>query len=216
MAVNPDASSGLNLDERGMPTSGPYDKMNPLIVYPIITIIFNGIGVLVAWGIHSADSVAHDYKIHVLKSNDLGFLYLGMFIFNLTGFVQQVFVAVGRKASYADNPDQYIYETVGRPELPYVRLATAGAVGAFNRAQRGIDNSRETYPQVVVNALLAGYVYPKAVFGIALVYLVARSIYSHGYIKQASGRMPGQLLTMLATAVVLPGLHLFAGIKALV
>merc|ERR1712157_432650 len=115
-----------------------------------------------------------------------------MGIFCLTTFTQQVFVAVGRKHSMADNPDQYIYETVGKEEN-YVRLVTAGAVGEFNRAQRGIDNTRETFPDTLIKAMLAGYVFPKPVFVISIVFFFARALYSHGYIKGAKGRMPGQL-----------------------
>merc|ERR1712203_896083 len=115
----------------------------------------------------------------------------------------------------ADNPDQYIYETVNHPNEPYVRLVSDGAVGSFNRAQRGIDNTREGYPQVLLNALLAGFVYPQAVLGVAVVYFFARLLYSHGYIKGSKSRMPGQLLTMLSTGIVLNGLQLFAAIKAL-
>merc|ERR1711972_1273760 len=104
----------------------------------------------------------------------------------------------------ADNPDQYIYETVGKDE-PYVRLVSTGPIGEFNRAQRGIDNTRETFTDTVA----------KAVFVIAIVFFFARALYSHGYIKGAKSRMPGQLLTMLSAGVVLSGLQLFVGIKAL-
>merc|ERR1712061_473085 len=116
-------------------------------------IIFAALGLAVAWGIHTMNADEYDPKIAILKAGNFGYLYLAVWIFGLTGFCQQVFVALGRKKSMADNPDQYIFETVGKPNEPYVRLVSSGAVGEFNRAQRGIDNSREGYPQVLVNAV---------------------------------------------------------------
>lgn len=201
-------------DQKGMPKEGPYATSNPAVMYPISMLVFTCLGLLAAWGVHKTDANAYDKKIAELKAKDLGYLYLAFFVFGLTAFIQQIFVAAGRKAAHCTNPDQYVYEVVDRPDLPYVRLVADGTVGEFNRAQRGIDNSREAFPMVVANGLLAGYVYPKVVLGIAVVYLFARSMYSHGYVQKSAGRMPGQLFTMLSIGITLNGLSLFAGLKA--
>ncbi len=108
-----------------------------------------------------------------------------------------------------------MYEVVGKTDLPYVRLVEEGPIGEFNRAQRGVDNSREAFPMVVAHALLAGYVYPQAVLTISVVYFLARTWYSHGYVQKAMGRVPGLVFTYLSIRVALNGLSLFAGIKAL-
>lgn len=203
-------------DAKGMVRKQPYAKANPAVFYPIFTLVLTGLGLLAAWGIHSIDSETSDKQIADLKAKNLGYLYIAIFIFGLTLQVQQVFVAAGRKAAYCDNPDQYVYEVVGKADLPYVRLVEEGPIGEFNRSQRGIDNSREAFPMVVAHALLAGYVYPQAVLTISVVYFLARTWFSHGYVQKSTGRMPGQLFTMLAIGVALNGLSLFAGIKALV
>merc|ERR1711879_381895 len=109
-----------------------------------------------------------------------------------------------------DEPDQYIYETVGKDE-PYVRLVSTGPVGEFNRAQRGIDSTREIFTDTVVKAVFAGYVFPKAVFVIAILFFFARALYSHCYMKSANNFSPVTLLSV-PTDVVLSGLQLFAGI----
>ena len=46
-------------------------------------------------------------------------------------------------------------------DQPYIRLEMDGPVGRLNRAQRAIDNTRETFPAVLVTGLLAGFVFPK-------------------------------------------------------
>jgi len=202
------------LDEKGMPTSGAYDKVNPAVIYSIMNVVFTAVGLGLAYAIHSTNSDAYDAKIATLKAADLGYAYLAVYVLQQTLFAQQIFVALGRKKSHASNPDQYIYETVGRAGEPYVRLVTEGAVGEFNRAQRGIDNTREGFPMILAQVVLAGFVYPKVVLAISVVYFFARCLYSHGYIKGAASRMPGQFMSMLSTGVVLGSLNLFVAIKA--
>lgn len=189
------------------------DKCNPAVVYPILKVVITAVGLGVACGIHSTDSDKYDAKIAILKGADLGYVYLAVWLLDLTLYAQQIFVALGRKKSYADNPDQYIYEAVGKGEV-YVRLVEDGVVGAFNRAQRGIDNTRETFPMVVAQTLLAGYVYPKVVLGLAVLFFFGRCLYSHGYIQGAKSRVPGLFLTMLVCGIGLGGLQLFIGVKA--
>merc|ERR1740133_340368 len=103
---------------------------------------------------------------------------------------------------------------------PYVRLETEGPVGAFNKAQRGIDNTRESFAGVVVNLIFAGYVFPEVALAMSILYLVGRVAYSAGYIS--STRTAGaimslnhsiiQILSMLAT-VTTGGLQLFATVQ---
>jgi uncharacterized MAPEG superfamily protein len=199
------------LDEKGLPAEAPYGKVNPAIVYPIANVILLGIGLLIAWGVYSISWKTYDARVAVLKQHDLGYLYLAVFLMSLVLPMQQVFVAYHRKMAKVDNPDQYISKTMLKDD-PYVRLEQDGPVGAFNRAQRGIDNTREMFATTVLNLVFAGYVFPVPVLVMSIVYLVGRIAYSAGYISAGSMRVPGMLLSMVAS-IVINGLQLFATIQ---
>lgn len=197
------------LDENGLPVEGPYAKMNPAIIYPIFMLVFLGIGYLIAWGIYSISWEHYDTKVALLRQQNLGCLYVAIFLISLVLPIQQIFVALHRKNAKVDNPDQYIFKTMLKDQ-PYVRLETEGAVGAFNRSQRGIDNTREMIVVTVVNLVFAGYVFPEAVLAMSMLYLVGRVAYSAGYIYCT--RAPGMLLSTLASTVI-NGLQLFATVQ---
>merc|ERR1719296_302685 len=121
---------------------------------------------------------------------------------------------IGRKEGRVENPDQYVYEVVGKPELPYVRLVHSGPLGRFNRAQRAINNSREYFAFLLVQSLLAGFVYPQAVFLLSAVYLYARHVYTKRYIEQRETRIPANVLSLLLGQEVLKGMVLLTGIQS--
>lgn len=199
------------LDAQGLPEEGPYATVNPAFLYPIMMIVFQGIGYLIAWGIYSTRSAHYDGRLAVLRAHELGCLYLAVFFIAQVLPIQQVFVAYHRKMAKVENPDQYIFKTMLKNE-PYVRLETEGPVGAFNKAQRGIDNTRESFAGVVVNLTFAGYVFPEVALAMSILYLVGRVAYSAGYIS--STRTAGAILSMLAT-VTTGGLQLFATVQIL-
>jgi hypothetical protein len=204
------------LDEKGMPKEKPVGGMHPFMFYTVWELGKAALGVLAALAIHAIGQDTHDEKVAVLKANDLGFLYLAFFVFSLKDSVQQAFVSIGRKATGCNNPDQYVYEVVGKPQLPYVRLVQDGPVGEFNRAMRGIDNTRESFPTIAASCLLAGYVYPHAVLVVAVLWTLARGWYSKGYIGKTAGRVPGHFCSYFCGTVVPNGMVLFAGVKSFV
>lgn len=205
------------LDETGLPVNRPYGDRNPVIIYSIITLVQLGLGYLAAFGIyalmkHVFGSSDADTKIAKLKEGDLGYLYIAARVMALVLSVQQIFVAVGRKSSKCANPDQYVYETkLGPP--PYVGLVSQGVIGQFNRAQRAIDNTRETYPVMVMDTLLAGYVFPKPILVLACLYLFARCGFSYTYMYSSRGKAQAVSFILM---MVLGGLELFAGVQALI
>lgn len=204
-------------DEEGMPAEGPYGGpdggSNPGVIYPIMFLVLNALGVLCAWGIYALSPAPYDKQIIILKSMDLGYLYIAVRVLCLVLNFQQVFVAVNRKKAKADNPDQYIYKTTLRDD-PVVRLIAKGPIGAFNRSQRAIDNTREVFAGLLADVLLGGFVFPKPMLVCVCIYFCARMAFSAGYVKSAAGRGPGQGISFL-TATVIGGMMLFAGIKSL-
>merc|ERR1712050_687445 len=136
-----------------------------------------GLGLLAACGIYSFSPESYDAKILILKVWDLGYLYVAVRVLTLILAFQQVFVAVGRKKAKCDNPDQYVYKTQLKND-PVVRLHVEGAIGEFNRAQRGIDNTREVFAVILADVLLGGFVFPKPMLVCVCVYFCARMAYS--------------------------------------
>eukprot|EP00440_Ansanella_granifera_P065208 gb/GFBE01070713.1/.p1 GENE.gb/GFBE01070713.1/~~gb/GFBE01070713.1/.p1 ORF type:complete len:222 (+),score=47.97 gb/GFBE01070713.1/:1-666(+) len=200
----------------GLPAKPPYENMNPMVIYPIFTLVQLGLGYLAAWGIYAA--TAHervDEKIKTLRENDLQYFYWAVVVLTLIPSILQTFVAKHRKLAHVDNPDQYVYKTMtsGGPETPYVRLEYKGDVGQFNRSQRGIDNFREVYPTILAYVLLAGYVFPLPTLIATVVLLIGRSLYSMLYIQSPGGRGGGFGISLLAT-LVLNGLVLFTAVQA--
>jgi uncharacterized MAPEG superfamily protein len=202
------------LDEKGLPKDKQAGGMHPFMFYVVWMFATTTIGVGIAVAVYYSDEDEYDKKIAVLKAGDLGYLYIAFWIFSLKDLIQQAFVSIGRKATGVNNPDQYVYEVVGKPKMPFVRLVQDGTVGDLNRAQRAIDNTRESFPMVAAGSLLAGYVYPFAVLVIAVIYTFARGLYSKGYVGKAAGRVPGHLLSYVTGTVVVNGLILFTGIKS--
>jgi len=202
----------LILDQKGMQVEGPYSNMHPAVMLTIIEAVTLGLGYLCAWGIYSLGPKAdYDKKYVLLKGFDLAWFYLAIFVFTKITSVLQMFVGCGRREAHADNPDQYIFETK-LVNQPYVRLVTDGAVGKFNRAQRGIDNFRELLPGVLANVLLAGFIFTKATFGLVCAVFVGRVLYSAGYIEGNFNRVPGMLIFMLSNMII-SGLVFFSIIK---
>jgi len=188
------------LDAKGLPQVGPYDKVNPAVLYPIMYVVAYGLGTLFAWGIYSlTDHALADQKVAALSAGNLQWLYLAVLVMGLVLGFQQVFVAYHRKLARVENPDQYIFKTMLKDDA-YIRLEMDGPVGAFNRAQRGIDNTREDFVVKFISLIFAGYVFPEVSFILAVVVLLARVLFSYGYIYKS--RMTGQMLSMIASIVV--------------
>jgi len=212
-------TEALILDEKGLQAEGPYSTVEPFVVYPIMEIVQLGLGYLFAWIIYNfanwvgpkPDFDLYNQKFALLKSLDLAWFYLAVFLFTKIPTVLQWFVSHTRKEAHVDNPDQYVFETK-LVNQPYIRLVMDGAVGRFNRAQRGIDNFREILPGVLANALLAGYIFPKATFGAVCGVFLGRVLYSALYIEASDKRLPGGLIFMIAN-VVISGLVFFSIIK---
>jgi len=201
------------LSQKGMPEKAPYEGINPFVMFPVFMVVQLGVGWLIGWGIYAlGDKDLYDSKFANLKANNLGYFYLAGLITVLIPNFLQVFVMYGRKEGHVDNPDQYVYKTI--KDEAYVMLEMDGPVGRFNRAQRGVDNFRETYSAHVMLVLLAGYVFPQMTLAIVVWIGAGRAAYSALYVKAASSRGPGLAMAQLGSTA-LTGMVLFAAIKAL-
>eukprot|EP00747_Dinoflagellata_sp_TGD_P213848 gnl/TRDRNA2_/TRDRNA2_86758_c0_seq1.p1 gnl/TRDRNA2_/TRDRNA2_86758_c0~~gnl/TRDRNA2_/TRDRNA2_86758_c0_seq1.p1 ORF type:complete len:238 (-),score=29.38 gnl/TRDRNA2_/TRDRNA2_86758_c0_seq1:236-949(-) len=188
------------------------DVASPAFMYPIIMLGELGIGYLVAWGVYSFDKASVAVKIMILKEYGLGYLYLAVVVAVRIPYIMQTFVALEGRAAKASTPEQYMYKTmVSR----YVRLENRGRVGRFNRAQRAVENMRETFPGILASLILGGFVYPVPALITAIVLLAGRIMFSVGYIWRDGLKMPGMILSSLA-GIIAGGFLLFSAVQALI
>merc|ERR1719408_467277 len=67
-----------------------------------------------------------------------------------------------RAEARVDRPDQHVYRVMDQnasKDAPYVLMAGTGPQGRFNRAQRGVFNTDESLPLVLVATLLTAFVF---------------------------------------------------------
>jgi len=177
--------------------------------------VFGSIGVAVAYfAIYPATATA-DAKIATVASLDLGWVYLGAFVMKVGILVIGINLGGARAAAKVEVPDQQCYQVKGAEgsKLGYVLMETEGEIGAFNRAQRALQNFGETFPLFVIMYLLASFVFPFYAFVVCCCYMAAKAIMAVGYTSSADGRMGGTMLSLVANCI-LEGMVLMVGVKA--
>lgn len=211
---------GKEYDAKGIATKvfHPADSMGiPIwLFYLIFTTVFTAIGTAVAYFVVLPLDAGAVAKVATLAELGLGWTYLGAFSMKFGLLAMGVNLGHARSAAKVEVPDQQCYQVKGSAgaKLGYVLMETEGAVGAFNRAQRGLQNFNETFTLFVVMYLLASFVFPFYAFVAATAFMGARVLGAVGYTSSADGRMGGNILGVLINAVM-EGMVLVAGCKAL-
>merc|ERR1719240_1744237 len=86
-----------------------------------------------------------------------------------------------RAPARVDRPDQHVYKIMDKDgpnkDAAYVMMANTGLQGRFNRAQRGVFNTDEALPSVLVNTLLTGFVFGPIVCIILLIVILGRILF---------------------------------------
>lgn len=138
-----------------------------------------------------------DAKFEFLQEYQLYYLYMAIFIIYLTRLPLVVNSNGARSPTCLDRPDQHIYQVVGTKQL--VLMATDGANGRFNRAQRGMYNMDESLPQFLANTLLVAPILGTIVCFLLLpMYAYGRVSFAHAYKADKSTRSHGFLFSMIA------------------
>lgn len=85
-----------------------------------------------------------------------------------------------------------------------VRAPAISGNDAFERAFRVQMNTLEQLAGFLPALFIASLYWPELfVAAVGLVYLIGRMVYRHAYLKDPSGRVPGFLLTVIPTFVLL-------------
>mmetsp|Transcript_51834 Transcript_51834/g.93057 ORF Transcript_51834/g.93057 Transcript_51834/m.93057 type:complete len:213 (+) Transcript_51834:49-687(+) len=160
------------------------------------------------------DRDRHDRALIMLQPFGYGWACLSFVIIVIGQKVVGRNATLARRSSGIDRPDQHAYEVVGakeniEPDLPQgvspelveqqgaaVRMASDGALGEFNRAQRAVFNWHESLPVTLMELLLVAFSCGPVSVVMALVIVVGRSTFARGYTKGLAGRLPGFIVAV--------------------
>lgn len=160
-----------------------------------------------AWGTYLAlayglgQKAKLDAKFLLLKSHDLGWVYLSVWITQQARSRLMVNANARRAGARVGRPDQHAYKVMdpkAKSDAPLVLMANSGALGRFNRAQRGIFNTDEAAPLFLASTLLAGFVFGPVVPGLSALAAYGRVKFGLGYAESGAGRMAGFMPAMIA------------------
>jgi len=159
-----------------------------------------------------------DKKLAFIYEYQIGYVYAAWFVIYLTRMYVMINANGARAAARLDRPDQHIYkimaETGPLAGAPYVLLATTGAAGRFNRAQRAALNMDEGLPLFLSATLLAGSVFGPLVVGLALLNMYGRVTFANGY-KASLAARGGGFLAAAASEHVIAGLVGLCAVKGI-
>lgn len=158
-----------------------------------------------------------DEKFAFLHDNDLGYVYLSIYIIGLARLVVLINANATRAGARVGRPCQHVYKVMDKaaPEnAPFALMANAGWPGRFNRAQRALFNMDETLPALLVSTVLAAVVFGKALVPICLVNACGRAAFARTYTDATNKRMNGYMMTVISEKWV-DGLVLFVAVKAI-
>ena len=142
-----------------------------------------------------------DAKFTLIKTYELGYVYLAVSIIALGRARLVVNANANRAAARVDRPDQHVYKTMdsqAQASAPLVLMANTGDIGRFNGAQRGIFNTDEALPSFLMNTLLAGAVFGPVVVVVALLGVYGRITFGLGYTEGSGQRLSGFMPAMIA------------------
>eukprot|EP00930_Biecheleria_cincta_P061582 TRINITY_DN47148_c0_g1_i1.p1 TRINITY_DN47148_c0_g1~~TRINITY_DN47148_c0_g1_i1.p1 ORF type:complete len:232 (-),score=33.06 TRINITY_DN47148_c0_g1_i1:81-722(-) len=206
------------VDETGIPVKSTYPDSPPVpALYAGFTTVFGGIGFGIGYAVYKLGATAkYDAKIDTLAKQDLGWIYLGLVASKLTFVTINTNLGIRRKAAKVNVPDQHVYQvhTGSKPALGYVLMESQGVLGAFNRAQRALQNYLEALPNYLATFFAAGYVFPFPTFITSIIFGASRMAAAIGYTAEPNGRMAGNIFGTLLQDI-LQGFIILAGVKAL-
>jgi len=203
------------LNEYGMPDMTEEEKEDGAAgarkTLMMVTIVPRIIGLLIAYAIYYFGSTAkYDSKIATLSGNDLGWLFLGAFSLSKTVLWLNFFPMYYKSQIMRGNSGNlranlFIYK-VNFPAkehdtLPYVVMEDEGEIGEYNRANRSLHHFTESAAIVVMDFLLAGYVFPFPVMVLMMILCLGRVFHQIGYAGGYGGHGIGFGLSTLSLVI---------------
>ena len=183
---------------RGVPLKSVVPE-NLVATMTVFTLLFHAIGYAIArYGLYRGEAAvsAANAKLEAVHKNDMGWLYLTLFLVRILQFPIGLLAGVARKESKINPPDQQVYVVKGAEgsRLGCVLMENEGASGRFNRAQRAFCNYHENFPTVCFQFMAASWVFPRAACVCMVLFCVAAIVNAEGYVRDVSGRTNGFLI----------------------
>mmetsp|Transcript_26650 Transcript_26650/g.61296 ORF Transcript_26650/g.61296 Transcript_26650/m.61296 type:complete len:220 (-) Transcript_26650:49-708(-) len=204
-------------NKAGLSGGGTPVEMNLFLVYPLSMHAFSlpGLfGCTLAYSTSSSDQLLA--KVHSLANAQLGPLYLGFYALKIGYLLIVANLAMTRRPTGVNVPDQHIYKVVkGVGEGSIVLMDDKHELyGPFNRAQRALQNLNEVLASVLVDALMVGYVFPTTVAFCLALFSLCRVRAATLYTAQREKRVFFQMLSNVV-ANSLGGMALITGLYTL-
>lgn len=133
----------------------------------------------------------YNKSIELIPGN-LGYTFWAAFVFSLTVWWLNMYPAMrwkplvmpGNAGNLRVNQNIFKVNGVsGEPNQPYVVLEDEGNVGKYNRANRSLTHFIENVPSLVVNWLLATFVFPFPAFVLMVIFCIGRVLHMLGYVE---------------------------------
>ena len=148
-----------------------------------------------------------DAKFAFLVQHDLGWVFVAI----LTVLLMKSYMVInsngGRAAARLDRPDQHIYKIMSKEttfsDAPYVLMATTGAAGRFNRAQRAAFNADESLPVFLVSLVSVAAVFGPAAVVTALITLLGRVKFAESYKEDQDKRSSGFMIAIVGEYITI-------------
>lgn len=195
--------------EGGTPKPPDYAKTS--IVVTVILAI--GTGIAYAATAFDGSKELRDAKIAGLKEQDLQWVFLALVVLGrsiqLLNFVPTSYKS-GLKGNIRSNP--FFYETHDGKKTP-VYYQEEGSKGMYNRANRSIQHMVENFGAFLASIGPVGYVFPRQVLGVVVVFSLGRILHQKGYSGGYGRHALGFVLATLSM-VTMEGLSLLAFLKA--
>lgn len=176
-------------------------------------LIFLAIGTVLAAAIFNFDGNKDKYeeKIAAAAAEDLHWLFLGIVVFGRM-VVYTNFYSMGFKSEMKGNvrANPFYYRTDGGDSIV---LESEGDLGRFNRANRSVQHMVENFGSFLVGMVLAGNIFPKAVFFLVCIYSLGRVLHQSGYTGGYGGHAVGFVLANIIAGQTMDGLCLIVYLK---
>jgi len=180
---------------------------------PIVLAVLLSIGFAMAYGLFKLDSKnadVYEAKFETIRSMDLQYVFLAFVVLGRTISMLN-FVPTGYKNGLKGNirSNPFFYQTTDGTLVTY---KDDGVLGKYNRSNRSVQHMVENAGGFFASVAAIGWVFPKQVLGITMMFSLGRIIHQKGYSSGYGSHALG-FVAFLLSVLSLEGLALLAFFK---